>query len=323
MNALRSAPAAEARRTAWLALVLLLALGLAPAAGVARHRGVDPQIVGGKPVPQGTYPFMAHIEVDAGDRVVFCGGSLIAPRLVLTAAHCVEDSDTGALFRPDQFSVVIGVADLGRATAANAFGVRAVDQDPAWDRDTLQNDAAVLTLDADVPSATARPVPFVAGGDAQFDRTGQPAVVAGWGVTREGAQTTSNKLLGAQLALVSAAGCKTTYDELNFEDLVNPAIELCADAPGRSSCQGDSGGPLLAPQGVGAAPTRAKVRGDQHGSRSARRRRHPRHPLPTQVTQIGITSYGYGCARPGIPGVYTRLSNPDVNQFIADTLAGG
>ncbi|HEX5499068.1 MAG TPA: serine protease, partial [Thermomicrobiales bacterium] len=325
MNALRSAPASGAWRVSRLALVLLLALGLAPAAGFARHRGVGPQIVGGKPVPQGTYPVMAHVEVDADDFVVFCGGSLIAPQLVLTAAHCVEDPDTGARFRPDQFSVVIGVADLGRASPANEFGVRAVAQDPAWDRATLQNDAAALTLDANVPASIARPVPFVAGGDGQLDRVGQPAVVAGWGVTREGAQTTPNKLLGAQLALVSAAGCKATYDGLNFEDLVNPTIELCADAPGRSSCQGDSGGPLLAPQGVAAAPTRAKADGDQHGSGSARRRhhpRHPRHPLPTQVTQIGITSFGYGCARPGIPGVYTRLSNPDVNDFVAGILAG-
>jgi trypsin len=306
-----------------LALALLLASSLLPAFATAAHRGVHAQIVGGQPVSQGTYPFMAHLEIDLGAFLILCGGSLIAPHYVLTAAHCVEDSDTGALFRPSQFSVVVGRANLVSAPAANTFGVTAVHQDPDWDRDTRQNDAAVLTLDADVPATIAEPVSFVGSGDQQYDSAGQAAVVAGWGTTREGGDTT-DQLLAAPVSLVSGTSCQAAYDDLN------PAVDLCAAAPGRDSCQGDSGGPLLAPQAAAAATKRAKAPARRLAAHAVRKGHHHHHPappppvqLPTQVTQIGITSFGVGCARQHFPGVYTRLSNAGVNGFVAGVLAGG
>lgn len=60
----------------------------------------------------------------------------------------------------------------------------------------------------------------------------------------------------------------------------NPKLMLCAGDEGRDSCQGDSGGPAFM-----------------------------RDPAIDRVVQFGITSFGYGCARKGYPGIYTKVAN--------------
>ena len=73
----------------------------------------------------------------------------------------------------------------------------------------------------------------------------------------------------------------------------HPATEICADALGGDSCQGDSGGPLF--------------------GRLADGRR----------VQLGIVSYGLGCALPGFPGVYAELNAPDIRSWLQRTLGRG
>jgi secreted trypsin-like serine protease len=265
---------------------------------------------------------MTYIQVSHGDgTATVCGGSLIAPHLVLTAAHCVEDSGTQLLFAPEQYLLIIGKANLdGKIPAAYFRGVRAVAQDPLWNPDTFQNDVAVLTLDEDVPASIALPVSFVGANDAQFDTAGQAATVAGWGRTSEGGLAT-DQLLAVGVAVDSDAVCRAVY-ATGFD----PTVELCASLPGQDACQGDSGGPLLAPTSGGpAAKHQAKAAAPKHeltGERKKKRRKNPPPPQPNLVTQFGIVSFGQGCARPGVPGVYTRLSNPGINAFVTGALGG-
>jgi secreted trypsin-like serine protease len=101
--------------------------------------------------------------------------------------------------------------------------------------------------------------------------------VAGWGVTREGSVTGSRYLLKADVPFVSDATCEA-YGGL-YNDLI-PSAEICAgyEEGGVDTCQGDSGGPMFRRDGSG------------------------------NWIQVGITSWGDGCARANAPGVYTEVS---------------
>ncbi|MFJ7418159.1 S1 family peptidase [Streptomyces uncialis] len=98
--------------------------------------------------------------------------------------------------------------------------------------------------------------------------------VAGWGAAREGGAQ-QRYLLKASVPFVSDASCQQSYGS----SLV-PGEELCAgyQAGGTDTCQGDSGGPMFRRDNAGA------------------------------WVQVGIVSWGQGCARPGYPGVYTEVS---------------
>ncbi|MFD1657395.1 S1 family peptidase [Streptomyces caeni] len=98
--------------------------------------------------------------------------------------------------------------------------------------------------------------------------------VAGWGAAREGGGQ-QRHLLKATVPFVDDATCEQAYGS----DLV-PGEEICAGFPqgGVDTCQGDSGGPMFRKDDTGA------------------------------YVQVGIVSWGQGCARPGYPGVYTEVS---------------
>jgi len=109
--------------------------------------------------------------------------------------------------------------------------------------------------------------------------------VAGWGADKEGGEQ-QQKLLKVNVPFIDDATCKGAYAELVEGE------ELCAgvEAGGLDSCQGDSGGPMF--------------RKDDAG----------------EFVQVGIVSWGEGCARPGKPGVYTEVSNfaADIKKAAAD-----
>jgi trypsin len=113
------------------------------------------------------------------------------------------------------------------------------------------------------------PLPLASAQDGAAYRPGTPASVFGWGVTSEGGPS-SKTLRKATLPVVGDRDCSAAYGGQYLPDAM-----VCAGVPqgGVDSCQGDSGGPLVA--------------GDR---------------------LIGIVSWGNGCARPGTPGVYTRVA---------------
>ena len=269
---------ARHRRLAALAAVLAVGsvVGLATPAE-ARRPGPEPTIIGGEPAAPGEYPFMTAIlnEQIAGNDFdkQFCGGSLIAPSWVLTAAHCVEGE------APANLAVAVG-RRLLNSNEGQRRAVTAVFVHPSWGSPTsLAHDAALLQLASPV---SITPLALAGSADDVYESEGTPLTVIGWGNTSpRGQPSYPNDLREVVVPAVSDANCVRVYGKS-----LDAASMLCAGAPGIDSCQGDSGGPLFATSGTG-----------------------------TRI-QMGIVSWGNGCAKKRFPGVYAEVNSAAIRSWI-------
>lgn len=270
-----------------LPAVLLTLIGLSGVL-VAAPASADPvpphpTVVGGTPVPDGKYPFMTSLQDDrrgaTGHDRHFCGGSLIAPALVLTAQHCVAGMTEEDLAH---FSVLVGRTQLTTSRGQERKVVFV--QVP----DTESHDVALLYLDE--PVTGIKPIKIVTSGTDVLERPGSLLTASGWGSTvgQDPGEPGGNppespdRMQEVDVPVVSDNECLIAY-----EGLYEPETQMCAGKHGKDTCQGDSGGPLF-----------KKVPGRE------------------EYVQAGTTWYGFGCAALGYPGVYTRLSNPALNAFI-------
>jgi secreted trypsin-like serine protease len=284
------------RRVVFTVIVAILALMMALAGGpAALAAGVTPKVVGGTAVPNGKYKFQAALllqSLGTNDyQRQFCGGSLISPFDVLTAAHCVDFIGPGLEFPLSDLRVVVGRTVL-TSTQGQKRRAAATSVHPRWDPVTGSFDVAVVHLAS--PINGIKPVMLVTPGVDALERPGTLATVTGWGNTiqqpPQGAGTNfPDRMREAKVPIVSRPECRTAYGAAGVPI---DATMLCAGRTNRDTCQGDSGGPLFF-KAVGGG-----------------------------FIQAGITSSGIGCGATGFPGIYTRLSNRGVGNFILGVTGG-
>ena len=227
-----------------------------PAAGK-----VTPKIIGGSETTIEENPYMVALTTPDGFQ--FCGGAIVAPHKILTAAHCTVDS------QPADIVVVSGRTSLSQDEGETA-NVTNIWVNPNFDQGTMVNDSSVLTLDKDLSAA---PVTIATPADADLYAAGANSTVLGWGTDESG--NTSDVLKKVDVPVTADADCTASYN-----DQFDPNTMVCAGLAegGKDSCQGDSGGPLV---GMAADGT---------------------------LKEIGIVSWGQGCAEPKFYGVYGRVA---------------
>lgn len=203
-------------------------------------------VVGGAPAASGTWPWLAYITDRVGPTdVQFCGGTVVAPNLILTAAHCVEDTTTGVLDDAGSFTVVTGSLDWTDTAVRQVSAVTQLIVHPTSDATSatyginIVGDAALLVL---ATPTTAPAVTLADAGDVGLIDANTPAMIAGWGLTDPSDSSGPNALQAAPTVIQDDAYC--TYKNPEFDSLA----QVCTlDVPEftTSTCNGDSGGPLL------------------------------------------------------------------------------
>ncbi|MEV0897627.1 serine protease [Actinoplanes sp. NPDC049802] len=227
-------------------------------AGVARAEAGKPplrEVVGGKIAGAGRFPWAVRLSMG-------CGGALAAPRVVLTAGHCVGPTGPN-----DRITVTAGATDLDSEHATSVKSVE-VYRSPDFVTETAGDDWAVVRLERELPLPTL---------ELAADDVDQGTfTVMGWGQTRESSPRQERRLHYATVPTIPDAECAAAYRKAGVELAQEKSI--CAGRRGVDTCQGDSGGPM--------------VRRDRAG----------------RWVQVGIVSWGLGCARDGYFGVYTQIS---------------
>lgn len=248
----------------------------------------EPRIVGGNNTYEGEFPWAVSIQRYGNHH---CGGVIVGKRWVLTAAHCVRSQSVGNLVirtgghtltrssnsinshleRDYLVEQIIMHSDFSRYENLTASQMKS-------SANINNADIALLRLKHDIHwNELAWPVCFPNRDAGNF--SGHDAIVIGWGKLNEKSEDFSNELQKVKLTIIDNKVCQNWFRQAGREMPIDDRI-ICAGFKngGKDACHGDSGGPLL-----------SKIDG--------------------HYVVVGVVSTGIGCARPLLPGLYSRVSS--------------
>ncbi|XP_034933918.1 venom protease-like [Chelonus insularis] len=275
--------------------VLFLIIGLTPTLVIGYKNFADvpcgktlinsrkPKVVGGQDALPHEFPWLVSITRKGGH---YCGGSIINSRFILTAAHCLCSGSNSIPAR--QFRVTLGEYNLREAEvpAAVTENVRRVTVHPDHICGQYVNDIAILELESPITwSDTVQPacLPVAQGENGYNSYDNEQAIAAGWGWLGEDRSKykRTDVLQKVEVNVVENKVCRQWYESQGKKTRVE-AQQMCAghEAGGHDSCWADSGGPLMIKN----------------------------HLQDECTVVVGVVSSGVGCARPRLPGIYTRIS---------------
>jgi secreted trypsin-like serine protease len=215
-----------------------------------------------------------------------CTGTLVTPTWVLTAGHC-SNVTAGTVASPASWPPQLINVRVGGVTQSDGEqrSVSRVVMHPDY---LLTNgyDVSLLQLST---SSTKTPTQVAGAGERSIWSPGTLETIVGWGATEEGGDL-PDRLQEAQVPITTDAYCSGAYGS-DFD----PLTMVCAGFPegGVDTCQGDSGGPMFGRDAAGA------------------------------LKVVGATSFGEGCARPGKPGVYARVGDTVLREWIRSQAPDG
>lgn len=241
-------------------------------------------VVGGRDADPGEYPWIAALVSPASSddwSGQFCAGSLVAPTFVVTAAHCLSltgqglgrlgiaaASDVNDLLVDRPF-VVIGKTELTE-TGGERIPMKQAWIHPRYNMHAKSDhDIAIIEL---LSPSSAPTLPWATTANAALYAPGLESTIIGWGY--DGSEYPDH-LQEAEVPIVSDDACQSAYS-----GAIHKPTQICAGymgVGGIDTCGGDSGGPLLVRDGEG-------------------------------WLLAGVTSWGFGCAEPEYPGVYSEVA---------------
>jgi len=233
--------------------------------------------------PAGSGEYPAVAEITFGP--FLCTGTLIANNWVLSAGHC--GSITGAaVASPASWPAALIDVRIG--------GVKSGQGERVPVQRVLLHPRYLLTSGYDISllqlsrSSSSTPAKVAGAAERELWGPGTLETIVGWGATAEGGDT-PDTLQEAQVPVTTDAYCGDAYDDFDVQTMV------CAGDPqgGVDTCQGDSGGPMFGRTALG------------------------------ELRVVGATSFGEGCARAGRPGVYARVADAELREWIRSYAPGG
>ncbi|VEN63228.1 unnamed protein product [Callosobruchus maculatus] len=242
------------------------------------------KVVGGQTAEKGEFPWLVSITRRGGH---FCGGTIINSRYVMTAGHCLCTGIGGDILKPANIKITLSQHDLTQKDSdAFQMPVKSITIHPEYNCGKPKDDIAILELDGTLAwtdSVLPACLPFGRSHDEHSTFDNLLATVAGWGWTNEDSAKggRAKTLQKAKVNVIDTEKCRSWYKSQGKKTKIQET-QICAgyEHGGIDACWADSGGPLMV---------------DSNGRSN-------------EMMVVGVVSTGIGCARPYLPGIYTRVS---------------